>query len=451
MGIEDYLDEKRVRLIHSTILFSDIPIAKLPRFRQRVESAIVTHLESSTQVSDGSLYGISSRMVIRAEDRARNDALWKTVSLDAPLSTENSRTFLDLRTGAEEESPIDQQRIDSFNQAMHYLSVKLLPSEYSFLTKLIEADPTAVLENFVLSTSYVKENFPRIREMLQLVMKMRPELDQTPQTYRMDMESALEPHVGEIYTEIVVGTRRRLPREFLAEDKTTKGRILTKMLVEKVLGMRPSEAARIRGKDFIDKRLGGLLVTLYGNSSAEAVLDAYGNRFRRWEVCDHVSDNYWDGDGGRGRAQDATRWLLEEKLQWNPETGRKITARDFRSHHLGGMIEKVYDNSPTAAVMDAYPGGYQVWEIGEAPIHYWDGDEGKERAVSATKWLIEKRLRLELKDAVKVTHREFRMNNLWGMLQIVYNQSAKLAVVEAYPDKFKLIGKRKLEYCAGAN
>lgn len=84
-----------------------------------------------------------------------------------------------------------------------------------------------------------------------------------------------------------------------------------------------------------------------------------------------------------------TRYLVEEILQYTgDEVLEKIRKKAFQDYKLGGMLNLCYRSSPAEAIMDAYPErGYYVWEFHETINRFYSGEEGKENAKKAIRWL----------------------------------------------------------------
>jgi hypothetical protein len=448
MASPHHLDEKVKTLLAATVLYSDIPKDALPAVMRKVEVAVKIHLQQDLAVNGESIYDLASRIVMAAERRASGesgrDALTAAVSLHRPLNGNTTATFLDLQAMVDQEA--QEEQFSDFTEALAYLAEQLPAREYSYLLQLLVQRPTTGGFN-LLTEGYARENLPRIRQKLHLVMRLFPDLDPTGQLYQLDLDSAMEKYVQGAYSDILQGMQRRFPRDFFtAEDKKIKGRILTRMMVERVAGIRIGEM-KVGIKDFEDNKLYGMISKVYGCSSSTALEDAYGHLYRRWELAQRTGQRYWsDKTDGKERRCAAIRWLVEERLKWTLESGKKITAQDFYEHGLWGMFVDHYNSSPTTAIMDAYPGKYHPWQIGTLPHHYWNGEQGRDHARMATRWLVEEKLKWKLEEAVKISRRHFHTNGFHYMLIKIYNQSARLALLDAYPGKFQLKGRSMLTY-----
>ncbi len=129
-----------------------------------------------------------------------------------------------------------------------------------------------------------------------------------------------------------------------------------------------------------------------------------------------------------------TRFLVEEILRVDQT---QVTMEQFQDQGLGWMISTVYQDSPFNAIVGAYPEfHFNPWDFSKVPRGYWEGEQGRQNAVNAVKWLIERRLALE--DITQITTKDFHDANLGSMLSHTYDGSVTTAVIDAYPERFKL-------------
>ena len=130
--------------------------------------------------------------------------------------------------------------------------------------------------------------------------------------------------------------------------------------------------------------------------------------------------NYWNCDTGII----ATRWLIEEKLQWNDDEVRQKLDKDiFTTNGLAGMLQQLFGGYPFKAINALYPGKYYPWELKKTANNYWT----KENGIKATKWLINEKLKIRnltidmLGTSIKVE--DFHKNGLASMILYVYEGS----------------------------
>ena len=74
-------------------------------------------------------------------------------------------------------------------------------------------------------------------------------------------------------------------------------------------------------------------------------------RYKKWEITKMVS---WSTED----VIIATKWLIEEKLQYSPEQVCNIKIADFAKYNLDGMLQKACKHSIIEALELAYPGKY---------------------------------------------------------------------------------------------
>lgn len=139
----------------------------------------------------------------------------------------------------------------------------------------------------------------------------------------------------------------------------------------------------------------------------------------------------WTGEEKISNGIKCTKHLIEGILKWDTEqVKQKLNINTFLDNKLGGMMTMVFSNSPYTAINYAYPDTYKPWEMAMCPLNTWDD----ETSITATKWLIEKKLHWsEKKMKEKINIDYFIDYGLQGMLHTTYNGSVKEAITSAYP------------------
>jgi len=170
--------------------------------------------------------------------------------------------------------------------------------------------------------------------------------------------------------------------------------------------------------DFRSNRLRGL-IDHYQDSPFEAVSEAFpGLGIKAWEMLT-TPMGFFDKKENRIAA---VKWLAE-KLNKEP---RDLTKDVFLCNRLTGLLYYHYNNSPFAAVSEAFSElGIKAWEMLTTPMGFFDK---KENRIAAVKCLAEKLN----KDPRDFTANDFRANRLEGLLGY-YGGSPFEAVSEAYP------------------
>lgn len=160
----------------------------------------------------------------------------------------------------------------------------------------------------------------------------------------------------------------------------------------------------------------------------EAVLDAYPGEFREWEFLSSKNVKWT-----RGKAVEAVKWLIEERLKWNDDDVKKINRKVFLENNLYGALIH-FRSSPVTAVMEAYPGRYKAWEFMRVPRGFWN----REKGIEATRWLAEEKLKLSKDEILNgMKQSDFQKYKLLGMLLQCFEGSKTEALKATYPDLFK--------------
>lgn len=188
-----------------------------------------------------------------------------------------------------------------------------------------------------------------------------------------------------------------------------------------------------------DKKLSGVMQTHFNDSLYLFLKEVY-SFLHPWELR-RKPVGFFSGKKRKVNARQATIWLVEEMLDY-PErlVPQLISKNDFINHRLGGMLTQLYGNSPSRAIMDAYPKKYKEFEFSEKSTK-WHGRAGKRNAREAITWLIEKRLRIPLDQVPeRIVRKDFVTHGLGGLLQskaLGFCNSARKAVMFAYPGRYE--------------
>jgi hypothetical protein len=155
----------------------------------------------------------------------------------------------------------------------------------------------------------------------------------------------------EVYRQVLTGQRKVFPRNYWNEpDSRKNAAIITRFMIERLLRWSLDDVReRINIEVFAEYRLRGMVATLFGEHTWKAVDNAYPGKFKPWELKGS-SVGRWS----RSLRIDAVRWLVEERLNLPPEHRMYVTADDFETHGLSGLLSH-YGNSPAAALVEAYP------------------------------------------------------------------------------------------------
>ena len=96
---------------------------------------------------------------------------------------------------------------------------------------------------------------------------------------------------------------------------------------------------------------GGSKALTYAGGEFELLNSVANGQYMKWEI---IKMTAWK----RQDIIEATKWLIEEKLQLTPEQVCKISVADFAKYNLDGMLQKGCKHSILGALELAYPGKY---------------------------------------------------------------------------------------------
>lgn len=211
-------------------------------------------------------------------------------------------------------------------------------------------------------------------------------------------------------------------------NNETMVRAIKWLIEERLKWNRDDIKKNLKAQVFADN---GLRTVLFkANGVFEALDLAYPKEFWPWELSS-VTREFWNNN----TAKSATKWLFEEKLQWNRnDIVNRLTRQTFIDNGLEGMLDVVYGSSPFNALDDAFPCKFKSWELNVVQRGYWS----KERSIDAIKWMIEEKLKLNPKtDILNIKIETFQEYGLSTPMQKYYSQNPQRALKAAYPDRFK--------------
>lgn len=144
----------------------------------------------------------------------------------------------------------------------------------------------------------------------------------------------------------------------------------------------------------------------------------------------------WENPEAIENSLKCTKYLLEDILNWDLETVKcKIRMSVFTKYKLGGMMQKLYNNSPYDVLSKLYPNKFMPWELHEAPTKIW---HNKENRLKAMDWLINTKLKWSREDIINNYNNKVLINNhLGGLLSEGGNGSSFSLLDEFMPGEFK--------------
>ncbi|MDD3148045.1 MAG: GspE/PulE family protein, partial [Candidatus Riflebacteria bacterium] len=162
---------------------------------------------------------------------------------------------------------------------------------------------------------------------------------------------------------------------------------------------------------------------------------ALPGKFKPWQFGETLS---WLEQGNVAScAREAIEWLMSEKLGCSRgDLPLMLNRQICRENGLEALLEK-FDDSCYRMVNQVFPDVFKPWQFVEEEQLIWFQDDRMELASKATRWLIEERLGIPVKDIPKrISIREFHMNGLSKLLDL-FNQNLSQVIENAYPGKFK--------------
>ncbi|CAK8583524.1 DUF4046 domain-containing protein [Priestia megaterium] len=160
----------------------------------------------------------------------------------------------------------------------------------------------------------------------------------------------------------------------------------------------------------------------------QQVLDGKRKRF---------PNGFFVGNEGKTYMNYITRYLLEQRLSIPiHEIPLKVGADTLWSHRLRPPA-MLYGWNYYEVIDNAYPGEFQPWEFRQVPRKYWKGEEGKNRAIEAVKYVLEEELKIPFNE---IPHRvNFHFFNQYGLGGVfsLFRQSPFQVIEAVYPGSFK--------------
>lgn len=151
---------------------------------------------------------------------------------------------------------------------------------------------------------------------------------------------------------------------------------------------------------------------------------------------------YFLYDTDRSASKEIVRFFLEEYLGYRTRQDilMKVRLDDFRKNKLGGLINLVYQTSPSRAAMDAFP-EYKMlpWEFHECHNSYWKGEAGITRAIEAFHEVFHNRMGISSKEDIKpyMNHESITELGLHGAFKRGFNSSLYTCAEFCFPGMFQ--------------
>lgn len=233
---------------------------------------------------------------------------------------------------------------------------------------------------------------------------------------------------------------RRVPNEYWQGlEGKEHAREETRYLIERVVGSDETSLRdsmqRVSVDTFVNNHLFGMLGIVYGGSPYEALRDAYPEiDFDEWDLGT-VRQGFFSDPAAREKTIKKIREEIEKQHIKVAQLPELVSKRFFEGIGLKRPL-RLFRHSPIEAIKAAFPELQDLneWEFKYVPNGFWQGEEGRENARRATRWLVEK-LQVPIDELPKRTNvRMFKENNLGTMLGIVYSHYPVRAIMDAYPE-----------------
>lgn len=208
-------------------------------------------------------------------------------------------------------------------------------------------------------------------------------------------------------------------------------------LVEDKLKIARTEVAkalredRISKKTFAEHGLSYVFVKYY-KSVSRSIGAAYPD-LMPWELGS-VPNSFWQGAEGEKRIVQAVHWMMRQLHVTATRIPDKIrdgtiSREAFAAHGLSTVFERIFKKNTYRLINTAYPGLFEIWEIGKVPVEYWDDLIHAYRAA----WWVARREGVrqdELQVALRTNRlrkENFSKYNLGGMLKKCFQDDLRKA------------------------
>ncbi|OHX41431.1 hypothetical protein BBV17_28500 [Cytobacillus oceanisediminis] len=148
-------------------------------------------------------------------------------------------------------------------------------------------------------------------------------------------------------------------------------------------------------------------------------------------------NHFFVGDQGKTYLAFITSYLVEEYLGIPiEEIPRKVTAETLWTHRLRSPAY-VFGWNFIEVIDNAYPGKFQPWEFNQVSNNYWQGENGRKRAIEAVRFVIEEKCKIPHQEIpLKINHRFFKDHKLNGIFYS-FGDSPYQVINTVYPGQFQ--------------
>ncbi|CRK83270.1 hypothetical protein [Neobacillus massiliamazoniensis] len=148
-------------------------------------------------------------------------------------------------------------------------------------------------------------------------------------------------------------------------------------------------------------------------------------------------NHFFVGDQGKKYLVCITRYLLEEYLGISKgQIPSLVSAKTLWDYRLRPPAN-VHGWNFIDVIQNAYPGEFHPLEFKQVSYGYWQGEEGRKKALEAVRYVIEKKQSIPFQEIpLKINRQFFEQNRLMGILEI-FGDSPYLIIQTLYPNQFK--------------
>lgn len=247
----------------------------------------------------------------------------------------------------------------------------------------------------------------------------------------------LESNVTKLYQLVLDGEVKSFPHRFwVKEHSEVYIGICTRYLIHNILGHEDyskkdviteedyARISKVTYKDFIKNKLSRIYLLIPDCFPVRFIEIAYPNKFNLAKVRE-IPATHWNEE----RANSTMYWLIQKYNLEEDTLNETLTKEMFYENNLKTLYDNYFKRSLYNAVNSILPNKFKPWEFNRVPRGYWNLETSKE----ATRWLVEEVLGLDGDTAFDTLRiRDFKDNNLGGMLASKFKESVFLALKNAY-------------------
>ncbi len=163
--------------------------------------------------------------------------------------------------------------------------------------------------------------------------------------------------------------------------------------------------------------------------TGDSLLEGLRNKFGRFYL-----EGIKSGTQPRVAARGIVRAIVEDIGGISPKDApQAVTYNLFVETGFQPFLWAFYDNSPYAAVMDAYKNQVTPWDFRVKPNGFWRGHNKKRHIRAALEWFASKHKLDKQSDLSVVTRTQFEEAGLTYLLNTIFNGSPFLALKQIFP------------------